>query len=233
MTPRVLIPMAVLLGCALLPGAASARGPAAVTMSSAAFSPDMLGAPTNLLGRVTIRSSGQRLPSPITHVNFYGPAGATLNLVGTRTCSATELENVGPEACPALSRAGSGGGEGLYEIGKQLVREKFTFDVFVGDNHAGHTVLLIYLNAATPVPVHEVFTATMVPATNTYGLGFSVEVPLLRVLPEASYASVSSAFITLGTKNLAYYKTVGGKRRLFHARGITAPKSCPRGGWPV
>ena len=94
-------------------------------------------------------------------------------------------------------------------------------------------MLLIYLNAATPVPVHEVFTATMIPAPNTYGLGFSVEVPLLRVLPEASYASVSSAFITLGTKNLAYYKTVGGKRRLFHARGITAPKSCPRGGWPI
>jgi hypothetical protein len=66
-----------------------------------------------------------------------------------------------------------------------------------------------------------------------YGLGFSVEVPEIKVLPEASNASAKSAFLTLGAKNVAYYRTVHGKRKLFHVKGIILPKSCPRGGWPV
>jgi hypothetical protein len=66
-----------------------------------------------------------------------------------------------------------------------------------------------------------------------YGLGFSLEVPLIKVLPEASDASAISAFFTAGATNVAYFKKVHGKRKLVHVKGIITPKSCPHGGWPA
>lgn len=76
------------------------------------------------------------------------------------------------------------------------------------------------------------FKAPVIQFPKPYGLGFSLEVPLIKVLPEASDASAISAFFTAGAKNVAYYKTIHGKRKLLHVKGIITPKTCPRGGWP-
>ncbi len=189
--------------------------------------------PTNVFGSATIASNTLPIPSPITHVNVYGPAGVSLDLNGTGVCSVQILENEGPQGCPANSKAGFGGGEGAYEIAKEVVNEKFTLDFFLANNHPGHTSLLIYLNGSSPVSIQLVFTAPVINSPKPYGLGFSLNVPIIKVLPEASDASAISSFLTLGAKNVAYYKTVKGKRKLFHVKGIITPKSCPKGGWPV
>jgi len=213
--------------------AGAARGEQTVKITSAGFSPDRLGVPANVFGSAAIGSTSLPVPSPITHVDVYGPAGVTLDLRGTGTCTAAALENVGPSACPANSRAGFGGGVGVYEIGQEIVEEQFTLDFFLGDNHPGHTVLLIFLEGSSPVSIQLVFTAPVIPSPKPYGLGFSVNVPLIKVLPEASDASAKSSFLSLGAKNVAYFRRVHGKRKLFKVRGIVTPKSCPRGGWPV
>jgi hypothetical protein len=231
MTRRVLISLAGALACALL-AATGARAQETVQITSAGFNPDRLGVPTNVFGSATIGSTTP-VPSPITHVNVYGPPGVTLDLRGTGTCSEATLVNIGPQRCPANSRAGFGGGEGVYELGHEIINEKFTLDFFLGDNRPGHTVLLIYLNGSTPVSIQLVFTAPVINSPKPYGLGFSLNVPIIKVLPEASDASAKSSFLTLGAKNVAYFRTVHGKRRLFHVRGIITPKSCPKGGWPV
>jgi hypothetical protein len=233
MMPRVRIPIAALLCCASLLTATAAQAEETVQITSAGFSPDKLGVPTNVFGSATIGSTNLPVPSPITHINVYGPAGVTLNLEGTGTCTAAKLENIGPRACPANSRGGFGGGEGAYEIAKEVIKEKFTLDFFLGDNRPGHTVLLIYLNGSSPVSIQLVFTAPVINGPKPYGLGFSLNVPLIKVLPEASDASATSSHLTLGAKNVAYFKKVHGKRKLFHVKGIITPKSCPRGGWPV
>jgi hypothetical protein len=44
---------------------------------------------------------------------------------------------------------------------------------------------------------------------------------------------VESAFLTFGSKNVAYYGMVHGKRKLLHVKGIVIPKTCPHGGFPV
>src|SRR4029077_19243398 len=218
---------------ALLLAVSPAQGEQTVKITSAGFKPDKLGVPTNVFGSATIASDTLPIPSPITHVNVYGPAGVTLDLQGTGVCSAQILENVGPQGCPANSKAGFGGGEGAYEIAKEAVNEKFTLDFFLGNNHPGHTSLLIYLNGSSPVSIQLVFTAPVINSPKPYGLGFSLNVPIIKVLPEASDASAISSFLTLGAKNVAYYKKVKGKRKLFHVKGIITPKSCPHGGWPV
>jgi hypothetical protein len=233
MMRSVRIPIAALVCCASLLPAAIAQAAETVTINSAGFSPDKLGVATNVFAGARIGSTSQATPSPITHVNLYGPAGLTLNLVGTGTCNAAELENVGPGACPANSKAGSGGGEGVFELGREVIKEKFTLELFLGDNGAGSTALLIYLNGVAPVPVQEVFTATVIQGPKPYGLGLSMNVPIVKFLPEASAASASSLLISIGTKSTPYFKTVNGKRKLFHVRGVVMPKSCPPGGWPV
>jgi hypothetical protein len=233
MMARLLSLTALTLCCASLLLAGTAQAEETVQITSAGFTPDRLGVPTNVFGSATIGSTNLPVPSPITHVNVYGPPGVTLDLQGSATCSEATLQNLGPQACPANSKAGFGGGEGVYELAHELINEKFTLDFFLGDNRPGHTVLEIYLNGSTPVSIQLVFTAPVINSPKPYGLGFSLNVPIIKVLPEASDASAKTSFLTLGAKNVAYYKTVKGKRKLFHVKGILTPKTCPHGGWPV
>jgi hypothetical protein len=219
--------------CATVTLAGAARAAETVTITEAGFSPNAPGMPTNAFGSATISSTTGPVPSPITHVNVYGPAGVTLDLKGTGVCKEEVLQRIGPQGCPANSRAGFGGGEGIYQLGNQLVEEKYTLDFFLSDNRPGHVKLMIFLSGSTPVLVEVIFSGTVIQGPKPYGLGFSVNVPLIKVLPEASYASAKSAFLTLGAKNVAYYGKVHGKRRLLHVKGIILPKSCPRTGWPV
>jgi hypothetical protein len=233
MTARAHFVTAMLCGGFLL-FAGVARAQETVSITAAGFSPDRLGVPTNVFGSATITSTTGPVPSPIRHVNVYGPAGVTLDLRGSGVCDREILERVGPQACPANSRAGFGGGQGIYMIGKELVEEEYTLDFFLADNRPGHVSLLIYLMGSKPVAVEMVFPpAPVIQGPKPYGLGFSVDVPEIKVLPEASNASAKSAFLTLGAKNVAYYLTVHGKRELLHVKGIILPTSCPRGGWPV
>jgi hypothetical protein len=213
--------------------ATGAQAQETVQITQAGFSPARLGAPTNAFGSAVIGSTEGPVPSPIEHVNVYGPAGVTLDLRGSGICSQAALERLGPQACPANSRAGFGGGEGIYQLGGELVKEKYTLDFFLSDNRPGHVALLVFLQGHSPVSVEIVFGGKVISGPKPYGLGFSLDVPLIKVLPDASNASATSAFLTLGAHNVAYYRTVHGKRTLFHVRGIILPKSCPHGGWPV
>lgn len=125
--PRGQIIATVLAGCALVLGAgatSAAQAEETVAITKAGFSPDLLGVPTNVFGAATIGSTNLPVPSPITHINVMGPAGLTLNLEGTGTCTKETLENTGPQACPADSKAGFGGGMGAYEIAKEVIHEE-------------------------------------------------------------------------------------------------------------
>jgi len=226
--------LAAMLGClSLFLAPAAARAEEKVTITEAAFRPNLLGMPTNAFGSATIESTTGPVPSPITHINVFGPAGVTLDLKGTTTCTEEALVNRGAEGCPAASRAGFGGGMGIYMLGKSIVEEKYTVDLFLSNNKPGHVELLVFLSGHSPVIVEKVFPGVVVKAQPPYGLGFSIKVPLIKVLPEASNASAKTAFITLGANNVVYFRKVHGKRKKLHVRGIVLPKHCPAGGWPV
>jgi hypothetical protein len=143
------------------------------------------------------------------------------------------LEQQGPAGCPADSRVGFGGGVAVLAFPGQLVRESFTLDFFFASSEHGRLRLLAYANGSSPVGASLVVVAREIPAPKPYGLGFSVQVPPVSTIPGAAYASVESAFATLGANDVAYYKTVHGRRTLVHVKGLIVPRTCPSGGFPT
>ncbi len=229
--PRRILAALVCGGLLLATAAGAAHAQDTVTIGQVSFSPDKLGAATDVFGSATLGSTDGPMPSPITHINVYGPAGVTLDLQGSTTCDQEFLERTG--TCPKNSRAGTGGGMGVYELAKEIIKEKYTFELFLTDNRPGHTKLVIYLVGHTPAAIEIYFDATVIRGPKPYGLGFSLDVPLIQPLPEASYASASSAFLRLGAKGQTYVKKVHGKRKRLPIKGIILPTKCPHGGWPV
>jgi hypothetical protein len=221
-----------LLSCALVALPATAQATETVNLK-ATFSPNALGSPTNASGSTTFTNTAGGLPSPITGFTLKGPAGMKIDATGTGTCNGRAIEQSGPSVCPKDSVAGFGGGMGALRLGEQIIEEPFTLNMFLGDNRPGHIVILLYVEAISPVSIQLVFTAPVVKEPAPYGLGFHFNIPLIPTLPGASNASVLNAHLTLGATNVAYYKKVGGKRKLVHVKGLILPKSCPRGGFPI
>jgi hypothetical protein len=230
MRNRARIAIVTLVGCACLVGAALALASESFTTTTY-FTPDKLGAPTNLSATAVFSSDGLA-PTPIGNVLAYGPAGLEVDVAGAGVCKKATLEADGPSGCPADARIGFGGGIGLVEIAKEILKEPFTLDFFLGPKEHGHLAILAYANAVSPVSAQVVVDAKEVHGPAPYGLGFTFEIPPIATLPGAAYASLESAYFTIGSQKVAYYKTVHGKQKLVHVKGVIVPKSCPRGGFP-
>jgi hypothetical protein len=232
MTRNIRLLIGSVLTCACLLVAAVAWATNTLTVSES-FTPDKLGAPTNLSITAQFASSTGAPPSPITKLTLYAPAGLGIDARGAGTCTPATLRLHGPSGCPLNSRVGFGGGVGLIQLPNQAIRERYTIDFFFAPKEHGHLALLAFASAVSPVLVELTVIAKEVPAPKPYGLGFSVEIPPVSAIPGASPASIESAFATFGAKNVAYYENVHGKRTLVHLRGVVVPKKCPRGGFPT
>jgi len=228
---RMLITISLGCVCAALAGIAWAGGDALVVKE--AFTPDRLGAAANLSITASFASSADVPPSPISRLTLYGPAGLGIQARGAGTCTEAVLEQRGPAGCPADSRVGFGGGVGVLALAGGLVREPFTLDFFFASSEHGRVRLLAYASGISPVAVALVVVAKEVPAPKPYGLGFSVQVPQVSTIPGAAYASIESAFATLGASDVAYFRTVHGRRTLVHVKGLIVPRTCPFGGFPT
>jgi hypothetical protein len=197
------------------------------------FTPDRLGAPTNLSLIARVSSPAGGVPAPVDRLTIYAPGGLSLDARGAGTCSRAGLERRGPVACPIDSRAGFGGGVGVLPLPREVIRESYTLDFFFASTRPGRLSLLVYASATAPISVELVVVAREVRAPKPYGLGFSVEVPPISTIPGAAPASIESAFATLGAPNVAYHERVHGRWRLVHLRGLLVPRSCPPGGFPA
>jgi hypothetical protein len=198
-----------------------------------AFRPDALGASTTLsLSAKLVSSTGGPL-SPVTKFVLYAPAGMRIDARGAGTCTAAILKRTGPRGCPANSRAGFGGGVGVLALPSETIHAPYTLDFFFGPREDGRLRLLIYVGARDPVALEFVLVAKEVPAPKPYGLGFSVEVPPIVTFAGAPNASVESAFVSVGSPDVAYYEQVHGRRTLVHLKGLLVPRRCPAGGFPT
>jgi hypothetical protein len=232
MSHKVPVLMAALLACAFLTLAAVAWASETLTIH-ASFNPDKLGSPTNISATGEFHSAETGgVPSPMSKVAVYLPAGLQIDVHGAGTCAQAALQAGGPSACPANSRIGFGGGTGSLELGKEVIYEPYTVDLFLASKEPGHLALLAFVQAISPVSLELVVVAKEIHAPSPYGLGFTVEVPPIPTIPGASNASLETVFVTVGDRNIAYYEHLHGKDTLVHLPGVVVPGTCPAGGFP-
>lgn len=228
LTARAVLAALGVCACLVLAGGVWA---AETLTAHASFHPDELGASTNLTVTTTLHSPAGEVPSPVRQITTYLPAGVQFRVQGTGTCTATQLERSGPSACPADSRVGFGGGEGLIQLAKGIVREPFTIDLFLGPRQHRQLQVLAFVEAKSPTFFEVVAVGHEIHAAKPYGVGLSLTIPPIATLPEAPDASMESAFMTVGDSGAAFYREVGGKQKLVHVKGLVLPTTCPAGGF--
>ena len=218
-------------------GYANAGTSSATQMATlhASFRPDRLGAPTSLSATASFGSSVAGPLSPVSSVTTYGPAGMSLDVRGAGTCTAglAALLRSGPGVCPLDSRVGFGRATGLMELGGTRVPEPLTLEFFLAPRAHGRLAMLVYAAGNTPAIEQLALLGTEVHGQRPYGLGLSLAVPSVASLPGAAPGWVEHVTVSLGSAHAAYYRTVHGRRRLVHVRGVTVPTRCPRGGFPI
>jgi hypothetical protein len=232
--PLVFVPLLICACMVLAAVALAAQAPTGQALVlHASFTPDKLGASTNLSLNAKLVSSTPDPPPPITKFILYAPAGLRIDTRGAGTCAVAVLRQDGPSGCPESSRAGFGGGVGVLQLPNETVHAPFTLDFFFAPKQDGHLRLLVYASALIPAGVEFVVVANEIPAPKPYGLGFSVEIPPISSFPGAPDASIESAFVTVGGTHVAYYESIHGKQTLVHLKGLVVPRRCPRGGFPT
>ncbi len=183
-----------------------------------------LGAGAAVEAKYTIRGTEAigGVPSQITHVNFYLPAGTKIHPQGFVSCSTGTLENIGPGGCPRKSQASPVGSAGVVDpIGGELVKESATLQAFFAPGGG----LQFYVNAASPISAQLVVAKGRLSTVGgPYGPKLSTDVQLVDSVPGAPPVSTESINIKVGA---AYRK---GRKTISYG---TMPKRCPRGGFPV
>jgi hypothetical protein len=221
-----------LLGCLAalgLPAAASAA-PAVTLVARAVPIPgfphtgNILGAGAAVEFKFTIKGTESTggVPSQITEVKTWLPAGTKLHSQGFVTCPPATLENVGPSGCPVKSQASPVGSAAVVDpIGGELVKENATLQGFFAPGGA----LQFYTNAAAPISAQLIVsTGHYVNSAPPYGPEFISPVALINSVPGAPPVSTESINIKVG----AAFKQ--GKKTIYYG---TVPKTCPKGGFPL
>jgi hypothetical protein len=185
---------------------------------------NILGAGAAVEFKVTIHGTEATggVPSQLTGVRTYLPAGVKLHPQGFVTCSPATLENVGPSGCPKKSQASPVGSAAVVDpIGGELVRENATVQAFFAPGGQ----LQFYSNAAAPISAQLIVsTGHYINSRPPYGPEFVAPVKLVDSVPGAPPVSTESINLKVG----AAYRH--GKRTIYYG---TVPKRCPKGGFPA
>jgi hypothetical protein len=193
------------------------------------LSPERLGAGTTISFAFQIKAAGGALPAALTALDVRLPAGMGIDTSGLATCTVSALAH-GPQGCSRNAQVGSGRINVQVPLGNVIRPETATLSVFNAPRKRGRTTLLFYAAGRLPIATQLVFPAVIVPQ----GLDQQIEatIPLIPTLPNAPDAAIVSMTSTLGTRQIAYYKTMDHTRVRFDPKGATVPPRCPRGGFP-
>jgi hypothetical protein len=160
-------------------------------------------------------------PSPITQVKVWAPSGVKLSTNGFATCTEAVIKEKGPAGCPKKSFASPlGEAEGQVSFGETRVHEKLTVQGFFAPGGG----LLFFADGTTPASIELISVGTIAAASPPYGQVFTASVPLVESVPGALDGSAEFIKVKVGA---AYKK---GKKLFSY---LTAPKTCPKHGFPV
>jgi hypothetical protein len=217
-TPAVGLLAALALLCAA-PGPASAAEAAGVSLH-ASLAPDRLGASTAFTLAFRFSGVAEAVPPALRSVAVELPAGLRIDMAGVAICAPARLRRRGPSGCPPSSLVGRGHALLDVHAGTEPIAEEATLWVLRGPQHGGLPSFEIFGQGYTPLYESAVSPELLETASAPYGYRTVTSVPAIPTLmyePNASFASLSLTF--------------GGKQAS-RPGAISAPHSCPAGGFP-
>jgi hypothetical protein len=164
-------------------------------------------------------------PPPLIGVNFYLPTGAKIHAAGFATCPKATLEQQGPAACPAKSKAGPvGEALGIVAFGKERVEEPTELFSFFAPG--GGLEFFTFGHSPTLLEILSAGKYESLNGAGGFGPKLKTIVPLVATVPGAPFASVKFIKVKVG----AAFKQ--GKKLISYG---TVPKKgqCPKGGFKV
>jgi hypothetical protein len=210
--------------CAAAPAAAAPQ----VTLSTL-FQPNRLGESTTIHWGFTISE-----PAPLRSLELRLPAGMgfAASSLGLEECQPALLALAGPEGCPADSRVGFG--TALAEVPAATpVRESAHVTALLGPSEGEGMTVLFFVDGRWPANREIILTSHLRHLAGPHGATLLTEVPLLSAWPDGPDIGLLSFRSTIGPDRITYYRRVGHRIVAFKPRGLTLPKRCPRGGFPV
>jgi hypothetical protein len=195
--------------------------------------PKALGKSTTISIGFQVATSNGELPSPLTSFNFSLPEGMGLadTTLGIDSCSAETLVHDGAGSCPPDAAMGLGSAVAEAAVGSEIVRESGRVLAFMTQARNNNTTLLYYFDGRAPVIVPAVFLGELLSSGNSPISEFALGLPVIPVLPETPDAAIVSMHMTVGPRDLTYYKRVGNRMVAYKPSGMSVPTVCPRRGF--
>jgi len=193
------------------------------------FKPDRPGRSTTIHWGFTISQ-----PTALRALELHLPAGMgfAASSLGLETCEPATLMKAGPEGCPPDSRLGLG--IALAEVPAQApVRETAKVTALLGPPEDENMTVLFFVDGRWPANRELILVSHLVNLASPGGATLLTEVPPLPVWPAGPNIGLMRFSSTIGPEGLTYYRRVHGRTVAFAPRGVTVPKRCPRGGFPV
>ncbi len=213
-------PLALAGACVLVcaPAAASGGSSPASARIHASLRPDRLGAATAVTVSVSLQGSEEPVPPPLRKLAVELPSGLGIDESGPATCTAAALRH-GPKGCSARSLVGRGSAVLEVHAGSQEIEEQASMWAFRAPDRGGHPAMVILSSGQTPLDQQAISTAVLTGAGSPYASKLTISIPPIPTVRYEPNASVLSLSLTVGASHPSAVR-------------LTAPRSCPSGGFP-
>jgi hypothetical protein len=164
-------------------------------------------------------------PPPLIGVNYFLPKGTKLHPSGFASCSKATLEQTGPSACSANSKAGPVGEVlGIVSFGKERVEEHAELFSFFAPG--GGLQFFTFGHSPTLIEVLSSGSLENVSGSGGSGPKLKAQVPLVATVPGAPYASVKFIKVKVGA-------AIKQGRKLISYGTVPKKGQCPKGGFKI
>jgi hypothetical protein len=193
------------------------------------FRPDRLGRDTTIHWGFSVSE-----PQPLRALALHLPPGLgfAASSLGLEECDPARLALYGPRGCPADSLLGHGAA--IAQVPAQtLVSERAQVTALLGPFQGEDMSVLFFVEGRWPVNREIVLSGRVSDLAGPHGATLTTGAPPLPVWPGSPDIALTRFSSTIGPEGLTYYRRQGGRTVAFTPRGLTVPKRCPRGGFPV
>ena len=168
-------------------------------------------------------------------MNLHLPSGIGLatSSLGLSNCDPAALEVRGLAGCSPNARIGLGSAVVKVPFEQMPVYDTASVTALMGPPDSHHVVLLFFANAQTPISARLVFPARLLPDRPPFGEFLDTVISPIQSAPDGPNVALISFRSSIGPNHILYRERVHGRTVTYRPKGMSVPRACPPGGFPV